>query len=91
MSTVWTNLSGLEFSQRYVNAEGIRTRVIEAGNGEGDPLIFYMAPEVTPKLTVEILKNMRNILKFMSLTLLDMGIQINRMCLIPFRYMRIMY
>lgn len=40
MSTVWTNLSGLEFSQRYVNAEGIRTRVIEAGNGEGDPLIF---------------------------------------------------
>ena len=29
---VWSNLSGLELSQRYVTAGGIRTRIVEAGD-----------------------------------------------------------
>lgn len=37
-STAWIDLIGTPFSQRYYEAGGIRTRVIEAGSGE--PLIF---------------------------------------------------
>jgi 2-hydroxy-6-oxonona-2,4-dienedioate hydrolase len=36
--TAWTDLAGLGFQQRFVDAGGVRTRVIEAG--EGEPLIF---------------------------------------------------
>jgi 2-hydroxy-6-oxonona-2,4-dienedioate hydrolase len=36
--TMWTELSGLPFKQTFYDAQGIRTRVIEAG--EGEPFIF---------------------------------------------------
>jgi len=38
MSTVWLSLTGVPFAQRYYNAGGIKTRCVEAG--EGDPLIL---------------------------------------------------
>jgi len=36
--TVWSELFGVPLSQRYVDVDGIRTRVVEAG--EGSPLVF---------------------------------------------------
>lgn len=36
--TMWTDMAGVEFKQTFYNAKGIRTRVIEAGQGE--PFIF---------------------------------------------------
>ncbi|RUS43914.1 alpha/beta fold hydrolase [Cohnella sp. AR92] len=36
--SIWTELANLEFKLHYVNANGIRTRVLEAGTG--DPLIL---------------------------------------------------
>ncbi len=36
--TMWTELAGLPFKQTFYDAKGIRTRVIEAG--EGEPFIF---------------------------------------------------
>jgi 2-hydroxy-6-oxonona-2,4-dienedioate hydrolase len=37
-TTAWTDLTGVAFAQRWIDAGGIRTRVIEAGAGE--PLIL---------------------------------------------------
>jgi 2-hydroxy-6-oxonona-2,4-dienedioate hydrolase len=37
-ASVWAELADVEFSQRYVDAGGIRTRVLEAGSGE--PLVL---------------------------------------------------
>jgi 2-hydroxy-6-oxonona-2,4-dienedioate hydrolase len=37
-ASVWAELADVEFSQRYVYAGGIRTRVLEAGSGE--PLVL---------------------------------------------------
>jgi 2-hydroxy-6-oxonona-2,4-dienedioate hydrolase len=36
--SIWTDVAGLAFAQRFVDAGGIRTRILEAG--EGPPLIF---------------------------------------------------
>ncbi len=36
--TIWTDLADLEYKLYYVNANGIKTRVLEAGKGE--PLIL---------------------------------------------------
>ena len=36
--TIWTDLADLEFKLYYLDANGIKTRVLEAGKGE--PLIF---------------------------------------------------
>ena len=38
MSSIWVDLMGVEYRQRYIDAGGIRTRVIEAGSGPA--LIF---------------------------------------------------
>jgi len=38
MKTIWGELLGQEFRQTYYNANGVRTRAIEAG--EGRPLVF---------------------------------------------------
>ncbi|MEQ8166990.1 MAG: alpha/beta hydrolase [Alphaproteobacteria bacterium] len=38
MSTIWTDLAGVEFKQTYYDAGGVRTRAIEAG--DGPTLIF---------------------------------------------------
>ncbi len=38
MSSIWVDLMGVEYRQIYIDAGGIRTRVIEAG--DGPPLIF---------------------------------------------------
>ena len=38
MSSIWVDLMGVEYKQTYYNAGGIRTRVIEAG--EGPPLVL---------------------------------------------------
>jgi 2-hydroxy-6-oxonona-2,4-dienedioate hydrolase len=38
MATIWNHLQGIEFTQTFYDANGIRTRVIEAGTGT--PLIF---------------------------------------------------
>ena len=34
MPTVWVELLGLSFAQTYYNAAGVRTRCLEAGQGE---------------------------------------------------------
>jgi len=36
--TIWTELRGVDFAQRYYHVNGVRTRVLEAG--EGEPLIL---------------------------------------------------
>src|SRR4051794_30856462 len=36
--SIWTELAGVDFAQRYVDVKGVRTRVLMAGAGE--PLIF---------------------------------------------------
>lgn len=36
--TIWTDLAGLEFTVRFVDANGVRTRSLQAGAGE--PVIF---------------------------------------------------
>jgi 2-hydroxy-6-oxonona-2,4-dienedioate hydrolase len=36
--TIWTEMMGTEFVQRFVDVNGVRTRIVEAGHGE--PLIF---------------------------------------------------
>lgn len=38
MTSIWTALLGLPFQQRYYEVAGVRTRCVEAG--EGEPLIF---------------------------------------------------
>jgi 2-hydroxy-6-oxonona-2,4-dienedioate hydrolase len=38
--SVWTDLRGVEFSQRWIDAGGIRTRVLEAGSKDLPTLIF---------------------------------------------------
>lgn len=38
--SVWTDLRGVEFSQRWVDAGGVRTRVLEAGSADKPALIF---------------------------------------------------
>jgi 2-hydroxy-6-oxonona-2,4-dienedioate hydrolase len=38
--SVWTDLRNVEFSQRWVDAGGIRTRVLEAGNRDQPTVIF---------------------------------------------------
>ena len=38
MSSIWVDLMGVEYKQTFYNAGGIRTRVLEAG--DGPPLIF---------------------------------------------------
>ena len=38
--SVWTDLRNVEFSQRWVDARGVRTRVIEAGRGHDRALVF---------------------------------------------------
>ncbi len=38
--TIWTDLSGLAVKQKFYDAKGIRTRVIEAGEENSDTLIF---------------------------------------------------
>lgn len=38
MTSMWTEMMGIEFRQTYYNAGGIRTRTIEAGSGE--PLVL---------------------------------------------------
>jgi len=38
--SVWTDLRNVEFSQRWVNANGVRTRVLEAGSKEKPAVIF---------------------------------------------------
>ena len=38
MSHIWNTLQGVPFTQTYINAGGVRTRVVEAG--DGPPLIF---------------------------------------------------
>lgn len=38
--SVWTDLRNVEFSQRWVNANGVRTRVLEAGSKDKPAVIF---------------------------------------------------
>ncbi|MFC7493005.1 MULTISPECIES: alpha/beta fold hydrolase [unclassified Nocardioides] len=38
--SVWTDLRNVEFSQRWVNAGGIRTRVLEAGDRANPTVVF---------------------------------------------------
>lgn len=66
MSSIWTDLMGVEYSQKYYDVKGIKTRVIEAGSGP--VLIFYMEPAGMLRPTLEILKNTRNTFMFMPTT-----------------------
>lgn len=38
--SVWSDLRGVEFSQRWVDAGGVRTRVLESGSADKPALIF---------------------------------------------------
>jgi 2-hydroxy-6-oxonona-2,4-dienedioate hydrolase len=38
--SLWTDLLGVPFSQRYYDAKGIRTRVLESGASDAPPLLF---------------------------------------------------
>jgi len=40
MSSIWTELMGVEFSQKFYDVDGIKTRVIEAGDDSKPVLIF---------------------------------------------------
>ena len=39
MSSIWTDLMGVEYSQKYYDVKGIKTRVIEAGSG---PVLIFL-------------------------------------------------
>jgi 2-hydroxy-6-oxonona-2,4-dienedioate hydrolase len=36
--SIWLDLFGVDYRQRFLDVQGVRTRVLEAG--EGEPLIF---------------------------------------------------
>ncbi len=38
--TIWQDLAGIEYSVRHVDAGGVRTRSLQAGPGDGAPVIF---------------------------------------------------
>jgi 2-hydroxy-6-oxonona-2,4-dienedioate hydrolase len=38
--SLWTDLLGVEYTQRYYDVRGVRTRVLEAGNPAAPPLLF---------------------------------------------------
>jgi 2-hydroxy-6-oxonona-2,4-dienedioate hydrolase len=38
--TIWTDLSGVEFRQTFVDAGGVRTRAVQAGPEDGPPVVF---------------------------------------------------
>jgi 2-hydroxy-6-oxonona-2,4-dienedioate hydrolase len=40
LESLWTDVLGVEFTQRFVDANGVRTRVLEAGNAANPPLLF---------------------------------------------------
>ena len=52
--TIWTDLADLEFKLYYLDAKGIKTRVLEAGSGE--PLILLHGTGGHIGLTQEISK-----------------------------------
>ena len=39
MSSIWTDLMGVEYSQKYYDVDGIKTRAIEAGSG---PVLIFL-------------------------------------------------
>ena len=40
MESLWTDLLGVEFAQRFHDAGGVRTRVLEAGDPDAPALFF---------------------------------------------------
>jgi 2-hydroxy-6-oxonona-2,4-dienedioate hydrolase len=40
LESLWTDLFGVEFAQRFYDANGVRTRVLEAGDPSAPPLVF---------------------------------------------------
>ena len=40
MESLWTDVFGVEYAQRWVDANGVRTRVLEAGDPSNPPLLF---------------------------------------------------
>ena len=50
--TIWTDLADLEFKLYYLDANDIKTRVLEAGTGE--PLFCFMAQGGILRLMQEI-------------------------------------
>jgi len=40
VESLWTDLLGVEYTQRFYDVRGVRTRVLEAGDLEGTPLLF---------------------------------------------------
>ena len=57
LRALWSAVAGGEFSLRHVNVKGIRTRILEAGNGP-DTLIFLHG------IAGHLEAYMRNILPF---------------------------
>ncbi|OUR88841.1 alpha/beta hydrolase, partial [Cycloclasticus sp. 44_32_T64] len=39
MSNIWVDLMGVEYSQKFYDVDGIKTRVIEAGSG---PVLIFL-------------------------------------------------
>jgi len=40
LESLWTDVFGVEYAQRWVDANGVRTRVLEAGDPSNPPLFF---------------------------------------------------
>ena len=40
MESLWTDVFGVEYAQRWVDANGVPTRVLEAGDPSNPPLLF---------------------------------------------------
>jgi 2-hydroxy-6-oxonona-2,4-dienedioate hydrolase len=40
VDSLWTDMLGVEFAQRFYDANGVRTRVLEAGDPANPPLVF---------------------------------------------------
>ena len=64
MSSIWTGLMGVEYSQKYYDVKGIKTRVIEAGSG---PVLIFLHG-TGGHATLEILKNTPSTFMFMPST-----------------------
>lgn len=53
--SIWNDLADIEFKLHFVDADGVKTRVLESGTGE--PLLLLHGTGGTSRLTQEISKD----------------------------------
>ena len=69
--SIWNELSGINFKQYFVDADGVSTRIVEAG--EGEPLILFMVLAVTLRHMPEILRPLSKHFRVIVLDMLGHG------------------